>query len=166
MSGLIICGVDPGSSESAYCLIDEDYRVLDAKKLLNVDFVSAIQFWTDRHKDNWKPNKQIAIENIQSYGAIVGKSTFETCKMIGRIQQVADDEGVCWFEYPRQEYANWICGCKADDARVRQALLTRFGGDKKGGPLEKLKGQGSDKRSAFAVAVYHLDKLKLAEAGR
>ena len=45
---------------------------------------------------------------------------------------------------------------------MRAALLTRFGGDKKGEPLELLKGS-TDKRSAFAVAVYHLDGAKLGE---
>jgi hypothetical protein len=39
--------------------------------------------------------------------------------------------------------------------------MTRFGGDKKGEPLHLLKGN-SDKRSAFAIAVYHADKRKFA----
>jgi hypothetical protein len=49
---------------------------------------------------------------------------------------------------------------KVKDSLIRQALLTRFGNDKKGGPLHLLKGN-SDKRSAYAIAVYHADKMRV-----
>ncbi len=148
---MVIIGIDPGSSESAFCLIRQDYSIAHAGKLLNADLIGqlgTLQF------------SVAAIESIQSYGMPVGREVFETCYMIGRLQQKIHSLGGSFSLIPRPEYTRRICGCqKVNDAVLRQALLLRFGGDKKGEPLNLLKG-ASDKRSAFAVAVYKLDLMK------
>lgn len=150
----MILGIDPGSTDSAFCLIDTDYRIKDADKLPNAKMIGYI---TDM------PFSIAAIESIQSYGMAVGREVFETCYMIGRIQQKIFSLGGKFALIPRPEYTRRLCGVqKVNDAILRQALLLRFGGDKKGEPLNMLKGC-SDKRSAFAVAVYQLDLMK---AGR
>ena len=80
--------------------------------------------------------------------------------MIGRLQQRIHALGGTFALIPRPEYTRRICGVgKVNDAILRQALLLRFGGDKRGEPLNLLKGC-TDKRSAFAVAVYKLDLMK------
>jgi hypothetical protein len=90
----------------------------------------------------------------------VGREVFETAYEIGRLMQWFDQFSIRYSLYPRQEYAHSICGTgKISDSILRQALLLRFGGDKKDEPLHQLKGS-SDLRSAYAVAVYHLDKKK------
>ena len=87
----------------------------------------------------------------------VGRSVFDTCFFIGELIRTCKDAGIPFTLYPRPEYTRRICGVgKVNDAVLRQALLLRFGGDRKGEPLFALKGC-TDKRSAFAVAVYHLD---------
>ncbi len=144
----MILGIDPGPSETAYCLTS-GYDIVKADKVGNSCFFEDFKEMAPAH---------VAIESIQSYGMAVGQSVFQTCYQIGRIIQKCVDYGIPYTLYPRQEYARAICGtAKISDAILRQALLLRFGGDKKGEPLFLLKGN-SDKRSAFAVAAYHLDK--------
>lgn len=150
-----IIGIDPGSEETAFALMAEDYSILEAAKVPNDEFLDCVlPGMLDRRKE-------LAVESIQSYGMAVGKSVFETCYVIGQIQRIAKLNGTACYLYPRPEYARAICGTvKTNDAIIRRALITRFGGDKKGEPLYLLKG-ASDKRSAFAVAVYHCDLRKI-----
>lgn len=148
----MILGIDPGPVESAYCYVTPRRTVDSAGKVANVALIEMLRAATG---STWN----VALESIQSYGMAVGRSTFDTCYMIGRIQQACDDLAIPCTLYPRPEYTRRICGVgKVNDAVLRQALLLRFGGDRKGEPLYPLKGC-TDKRSAFAVAVYHLDVI-------
>jgi len=148
-----IIGIDPGPEETAYAVIDEDYGILAANKVSN----ESMAGWL-KNCPYALGKSELAVESIQSYGMPVGRTVFETAYMIGRIQQIAEDSGCNCTLYPRPEYAKSICGVgKINDSVIRQSLLLRFGGDKKGEPLYLLKGN-SDKRSAFAVAAYHLDR--------
>lgn len=146
-----ILGIDPGSSETAFCLIAQDYSILAAGKVANNEMIFRLRDI---------PFAVAAIESIQSYGMAVGREVFDTCYMIGRIQQRIFDLQRPFQMIPRPEYTRRLCGVqKVNDAVLRQALLLRFGGDKRGEPLHLLKGC-TDKRSAYAVAVYKLDILK------
>jgi hypothetical protein len=143
-----VLGIDPGPTESAYCLIDERQRVIAAGKEAVEKIIGGLRT---------SPPAHVVIESIQSYGMPVGRSTFETCYVIGELIRACKDAGIPYTLIPRPEYTRRICGVgKINDAILRQALLLRFGGDKKGEPLEKLKGC-TDKRSAFAVAAYYVD---------
>jgi Holliday junction resolvasome RuvABC endonuclease subunit len=149
-----ILGIDPGNEESAYALVNDRYEILSADKVGNSELLEVIDMMD---------YDTISLESIQSYGMPVGRTTFETCFMIGRIIQMAVDRNKPCLLYPRPKIAQGIIGQggKYNDTTMRQALLIRFGGDKKGEPLNILKGGGSDKRSAFATAAYHLDGAKL-----
>jgi len=143
-----VLGVDPGPTESAFALVTGDQQVLRADKVGNDSLIERIR---------QAPPAHVAIESIQSYGMAVGRSVFDTCFFIGEVIRTCKDAGIPFSLYPRPEYTRRICGVgKVNDAVLRQALLLRFGGDRKGVPLFALKGC-TDKRSAFAVAVYHLD---------
>ena len=147
-----VLGVDPGPTESAFALVSEDQRgdprVIRAGKVGNDSLIEQLRQYSPAH---------VAIESIQSYGMAVGRSVFDCCYFIGEVIRACKDAGIPFTLYPRPEYTRRICGVgKVNDAVLRQALLIRFGGDKRGEPLYALKGN-SDKRSAFAVAVYHLD---------
>jgi len=154
----MIIGIDPGPRHSAYALIDSSGVVEEAGKVVNESLRSYLRRWLVN-----RDVEAVCIESIQSYGAPVGRETFETCYEIGRLLEICDNNFSVHqcpsFLYPRQEYANTICGVKANDAILRAALLTRFGGDKKGEPMHALKGS-TDLRSAFAIAVYHTDKTR------
>lgn len=147
----MVLGIDPGTTETGYCLIDDNYNIHTAGKLPNGEFLTLIGQMQASH---------IACESIQSYGMAVGREVFETAYFIGEIRCISRLMGIPFDLYPRPEYAKSICGVsKINDSVLRQSLLLRFGGDKKGEPLFLLKG-ASDKRSAFAVAVYHMDKTR------
>ena len=143
-----VLGVDPGPQESAYALVAGNQQVLLADKVGNDSLIERIR---------QAPPAHVAIESIQSYGMAVGRSVFDTCFFIGEVIRTCKDAGIPFTLYPRPEYTRRICGVgKVNDSVLRQALLLRFGGDKKGEPLHALKGC-TDKRSAFAVAAYHID---------
>lgn len=148
----MILGIDPGSAETAYCLANEDLVIACAGKLPNGEFIAFLRSFDYCTK--------VAVEGIQSYGMAVGREVFDTCYQIGRILQVCEDLRYPTAIYNRPEYSKAICGVgKVTDAVLRAALMLRFGGDKKNEPLNPLKGC-TDKRSAYAVAVYHHDLLK------
>ncbi len=151
----IVLGIDPGTTETGFAMVGRDTLApLEADKLDNVQFLQTLPSLL-------VSAGEVVVEGIQSYGQAFGKTVIETCYVIGRIQQICADNKTPCHIYPRPEYARAICGTvKTNDAIIRRALITRFGGDKKGEPLYLLKG-ASDKRSAFAVAVYHCDKSKL-----
>jgi len=154
----MIFGIDPGPVESAFAVVHKfprPYEILVAGKLPNEDLIRELK----NPILEWGVF-DVVVESIQSYGFVVGKSVFETCYMIGRIIQVCKDKSLQCNLYPRPEYARAIVGGqKVTDSLLRLALMNRFGGDKKGEPLNQLRGN-PDKRSAFAVAVYHLDRMK------
>lgn len=156
----MIIGIDPGPTHTAWVILKDDGTVDSAEKLPNPVVNQCL-----REVLVNADIRAVVIESIQSYGKPVGRETFETCYQIGRLIEICDWHrgigagGAFTHLYPRQEYVNAICGCKGNDAILRQALLLRFGSDKKGEPLHALKGC-TDLRSAFAVAVYHQDRQK------
>lgn len=149
----MILGIDPGPVETAYAIIRLDYSIQSADKLPNSQFILLLMNMP-------QIVKAVACEGIQCYGQPVGKETFETCYMIGEIRYIARAMNTPFKLYDRPEYMRQICGCVPakgkSDSTLWQALRLRFGGDRKGEPLNALKG-ATDKRSAFAVAAYHLD---------
>lgn len=147
-------GIDPGPTHSAYAVVFSDYSVIEAAKVENDELLGILHYGSAAD-----PSVTVVIESIVSYGQPVGKETFETCYWIGEFRRQLKDDGLDYALIPRQEYVNSICGCKGNDTILRQALLLRFGGDKKGEPLNCLKGS-SDLRSAYALAVYWLDAQK------
>ena len=165
-----IIGIDPGCEETGWAIIHSDYSIVNAAKVTNQEFLDMIYSFNDLVE-----NPILVCESIQSYGMQMGKSTIETCYMIGRIIEASRHMGFELFLYPRPQYGKAIIGSnKVNDALIRTALENRFGSYDKGkeekrlkngtvkqefvpdGPLFKLSG-ASDKRSAFAVAAYHLD---------
>ena len=150
----MIIGLDPGTTHTGYCLIDFSYKVKEAGKAENA-----------RVRDMLKqmPVSHAAIESLACYGMAVGREVFETAYQIGRFQEILESRCVPVALYAKPEYGPAIAGVrKVTDSVIRQSLLLRFGGDKKGEPLHLLRGD-SDRRSAFAVAAYHLDNLVRAK---
>lgn len=166
----MIIGIDPGTTESGYAIINDKYEILDANKIDNDLLIERLQQYPSTYT--------IVVESIQSYGMVMGKSTIETCYFIGRIIQVCSDTQKTIKLIPRPEYGKAIVGgAKVSDVLIRTALENRFGSYEKGkiekrlkdgtvkqayvapGPLVLLAGE-TDKRSAFAVACYYLDCKK------
>jgi len=153
-------GVDPGTWESAYVGYD-----VDTNEVLEHGFVSndelLLKFRTMDFE--WEYDK-VCIEMIASYGMPVGKTTFDTVLMIGRIVEILDRmPGVNWRLVFRKKILTWFCqGNSAGDTALGSALRDRFpatgGGSKpsvgiksKPGPLY---GISKHKWAALGVVVY------------
>lgn len=159
----MILGIDPGTKQSGYVLLDERY-VCGSGVVPNNEMGNIIDGCGFDH---------LAIEMIASYGMAVGREVFETCVWIGRFIECYRDPDAVWLIY-RREVKLHLCGTtQAKDANIRQALLDMFpatGGGKtpqvgtKGQP-GPLFGVASHAWSALGVAVtaqHVIDKAKAA----
>ena len=149
---MLICGIDPGSTESAYIISDSPFLIREKGILKNDDVLEVIK------KASFDV---LVIEMIASYGMSVGKEIFETCVWIGRFIQAAP---IFANRVYRKDVKLHFCGtARAKDSNVRQALIDRFGepGTKKNpGPLYGIK---KDEWSALAIAVYWQDRARLPD---
>lgn len=132
-----VLAIDPGNLESGAVLIGDGYRPLWHGKLENERLLRTIRKNADRFDE-------IVVEMIASYGMSVGASVFDTCVMIGRIEQVAQDLGKRTKRIKRLAVKNHIChSSRANDANVRQALVDRFA------PNTRNYGKGTKKEPGF-----------------
>jgi hypothetical protein len=158
-----ILAIDPGNVESAYVIMDEEYRPLEFGKVKNEELLAItyrLGFDT------------VVIEMVASYGMAVGATVFETCVWIGRFHEKAQqdmDKRDVKYIYRKDVKMN-LCGqTRAKDSNIRQALIDRFaqhdlknGKGTKGNP-DWFYGFKSDVWAAYAVGVTYLDSLKRSE---
>lgn len=149
-----IIAIDPGNSESAWCVLEEG-KITGVGKEPNSEVLIRV-------RRDWSPldsGDLLAVEMIASYGMPVGREVFETCLWIGRyIEAWERRQGKFRLVY-RKEVKVYHCeSVRATDANIRAALLDRYGpgrekaiGTKREpGPLYGIKG---DEWSALAVAL-------------
>jgi len=148
--------IDPGSTQSAYCLVDDDLRPVRFGKVKNHQILGIIQD-EDHH--------ELVIEMVACYGMPVGAEVFDTCVWIGRFVQIASDYCVTAKYIYRSEVKQNMChSAKANDSTIKQALVDRFAkGVSNHGKGTKAQpgwfyGFSADIWSAYAVAVTHFDK--------
>ena len=158
-----VFSIDPGNVESAFTLVDEDYRPLRFGKLNNEElrlYLSQAPFSGDV-----KPT----IEMIGHYGTgmSAGKTVYDTCIWIGRFSEILKTNPEL---IGRKTVVAHICGsAKAKDSNVIQALIDRFAPDTpnrgKGTKKEPgwFYGFSADVWQAYALAVAYMDMLKEGE---
>jgi hypothetical protein len=149
----MIIGIDPGTSESAWVVLQDGIPLYHGKEL-NAELLNHLR------GDRWpREGVLLAVEMIASYGMPVGKEVFDTCLWIGRYCEAWESRGGSVRLVYRREVKQFHCGTvRANDANIRAALLDRYGpgreiaiGTKKApGPLYTIKG---DEWSALAVAL-------------
>jgi hypothetical protein len=150
--------IDPGSSESAYVVVDEDLRVLESRKVANEVLRQHLRGIIWQHRVG-----TAAIEMITSYGMPVGAEVFRTCVWIGRFVEQIHAETHC-FAIPRSVIKAHICdSTRAKDSNVRQALVDRFAPGQGTGKGTAKKpgwfyGFRADIWQAYALAVYMVDR--------
>ena len=157
-----VLAFDPGNVESAYCLIDaETRRPIEFGKVQNETALRYIY----ASNGGARRAEAVIIEMVASYGMAVGKSVFDTCVMIGRLTEAANQIGVPYDYIYRIEEKVTIChDSKAKDANIRQALIDRFAQhDLKNGKGTKKNpdwfyGFAKDEWAAYAVGTTWLDK--------
>lgn len=80
-----ILAIDPGTTESGWCVFDTDTFQLLAH---GIDDNNELRKQISRFKDSEDDDKiTMAIEMVASYGMPVGESTFHTVRWIGRFQE-------------------------------------------------------------------------------
>lgn len=152
-----ILGIDPGNIQSAYCLIDaETLRPLEVGKLENESLRRYL-----RNELSFGEQDRGAIEMIASYGMPVGREVFDTCRWIGRYEEVLSRKLYIppTLIYRQQEKLHICHDSRAKDTNIRRALIDRFAQhDLKNGKGTKkdpdwFYGFSKDVWSAYAVAI-------------
>lgn len=165
-----ILAIDPGPEKSAYLSLEDGraslFDILDNKLILR----NVIEDATE-----WVRYDHIVIEDIACYGMPVGRSTFQTCELIGVIDWLLMEVSQKLHRLTRPEVKLHLCGSvRAKDGNVRQALVDRFpktgknsrgelcsiGLKKTPGPLF---GISTHVWSALAVAVTYFEKQKASK---
>ena len=160
---MILFAIDPGSTESAYCMMGQDARPIAFAKVPNHDAVAVLRNYAGSLT-------AVVIERVASYGMPVGREVFDTCEWIGRFAQVASDLGLPVEYVFRQEEKLTVCKSpKANDATIRRALIDRFAShDLSNGKGTKKNpdffyGFKADCWSAFCVGLVSLSRRGLID---
>ena len=151
----MIFAIDPGNTQSAYVIIDENLKPIEFGKIDNKDLLGKI-YWTE-----WYSNDKCVIEMVASYGMPVGETVFDTVFWIGRFYEAVGNTPTERI-YRKDVKMNLCHTMKAKDSNIRQALIDRFGevGTKK--KPGWFYGFKADIWQAYAVGVtYHDIYLKV-----
>lgn len=160
---MLLMAIDPGNIESAYVIVDKDFRIYEKGKVQN-EVLRQLIIHRPEITD-------YAIEMIASYGMAVGKEVFETCVWIGRYAECAkhvNNRAKVSYVYRAEEKQHICHSMKANDSNIRQALIDRFAThDMKNGKGTKANpdffyGFAKDIWAAFAVAVTALERVNTA----
>jgi Holliday junction resolvasome RuvABC endonuclease subunit len=150
---MTILAIDPGTTESGWCVYHPERGILGAGVKPNDLILDEIQH---------TPAEDLAIEMIASYGMAVGREVFETCVWIGRMVERFRAPANVRLVY-RRDVKLHLCGSpRAKDQNIRQALIDLIGpqGTKKQpGPTYGVK---SHAWAALGVAVTAAHQMKAA----
>jgi hypothetical protein len=150
-----ILAIDPGSTESAYCIF-EFGKIVKCKKVQNTEMLWEILMFAE--------NCIVSIEKIASYGMPVGETVFETVFWSGKFALAAETKKFALDRTPRSQIKMHLCAAtRAKDANIRQVLLDRFG---KPGTKKKpgaTYGITKDCWAALALAVTVYDRIQSTE---
>lgn len=123
MSELRVFAIDPGNTESAFCVIDADtLRPLVFDKVPNDQLREYIIDFRFDEED------RAAVEMLQSYGMAIGRDVLETAVWIGRFAERLDRKLLHPAElvYRKDEKLHICHDSRAKDANIRRALIDRF----------------------------------------
>ena len=148
---MLTYALDPGNKVTALVVLDENFKVAEHYYLPNEEIYEILQGHSN-------PSDHLAIEWLQSYGQAVGQSVFMTCRWVGRFEIAWNYQNHIYM-YARPSILAHITGGVRGKKKsaIRQSLILRFGGSKKGEPLH---GLNEHERDAMAVGVYHMDGVK------
>lgn len=175
-----IMAIDPGTTESAYVIIDDQYQILSADKVGNDVVLSIIA--------DAPGLDAVIIEDIEprysstdrsAAGAVMGQSTIETIKAFGRFSWQASLRGLMVGSIFRRDERSCLIPTKRNglpplpetapkhaDGQIRASLIRRFARhDKERGRGTKANpdtfyGFHGDMWQAMAVGVTWLDQAK------
>lgn len=158
----VVLAIDPGPVRSGWAVVDSaDHRPLAFNKTPNDEFLA------DLRSDIVHRVDLVAIEQVESYGARVGREVFDTVFWAGRFAEATatatDREALL---VGRRKVKLHLCGrSAAKDADVVQALVDLFApGQRNHGKGTKLDpgwfyGFRVDVWQAYALGVYVVDTM-------
>ena len=161
-TGKVLMSIDPGTSESAYVIVNiDDYRILDKGKVSNDKMIEIVKTGYYDY---------LVVEGMSSYNQPIGQETMDTIFFSGRLFQIAEDRAYVikrrdvktHFELPKK--------CNAD-SYIRIVLIDRFArSDKKTGRGTKASpdffyGVTADIWQSFALAVTWIDQHNINDIG-
>ena len=175
-----IMAIDPGTTESAYVILDDQYQIISADKVGNDVILSIIA--------DAPGLDAVIIEDIEprysstdrsAAGAVMGQSTIETIKAFGRFSWQASLRGLTVGSIFRRDERSCLIPTKRNglpplpetapkhaDGQIRASLIRRFARhDKERGRGTKANpdtfyGFHGDMWQAMAVGVTWLDQAK------
>ncbi len=160
----MIVAIDPGTTRSAFVMLDRQGNATVYDTLPNEDVTYAItQAWVV--KPDLDPPRVIAIEKMARMGAMVGASTFETARWIGRFEAELEyrfqpfDFDMPEIRFvPRTSVKMWFLGTpKGKDSQVTRAVAANLGST----PTE-LKGVKKHKGPLFGIKGHEWQALAVA----
>lgn len=123
----MILSIDPGSKESAWMLYDGTPRKWGKES--NTTILGLLRAPASGDFDD---ANHVVIESMVNYAATVGAETFDAIRWAGRFQEAWSLlYGDCSVSYiTRPEVKLHLCqSMRAKDKDVREALITRWGGE-------------------------------------
>lgn len=159
-----VLAIDPGSSESAWVLLDEAVdvpAVVVHRKLANAEILATLR--AIGHSGFALRHPIVVIEQIASYGMAVGAEIFATVHWAGRFYEAAEQAGFrAVVQVPRAEVKLGICGdSRAKDSNIIAAVKDRFGGSAAKGTKTApgpLYGIRADEWQALALGLAYLQR--------
>ena len=152
MSNNVILSFDPGTTRSAYAVLDRgEMKILGFGLVENEE----LNFMIKQLISKYQP-RHLVIEMIKSYGNAMSDHCLMTCVWIGRFWETwnRESQNAPMTLLPRKTIVTEVCmNPRANDTNVRRAMIDMFGevGTKKNpGPLF---GVANDIWSAIAVGV-------------
>ncbi len=148
-----VLAIDPGTTHSAFVVLNEDESLGAKGKVPNEDLLGVVQSFAAEH---------LAIERFQARGMPMGEESIETVLWTGRFVEAWVRYGKPFSYVRRSEVKSHLCGSqRAKDPNVRQAILDRYprtgggqtpqvGTKKQPGPL---RGVTADVWAALGVAL-------------
>lgn len=179
-----ILAIDPGPEISGVVLLDLEINiVLKGIELIfggDIKTYKLLELLRDTSFQGLTPS-DVVCEDIVSYGLAVGKTVFDTCKVIGRIQEIVDTSDVYAHKVNmvrRPDVKTVLAGGntyrnpdtdarkKVDDGAIKRIIKNRFpqtgggktpsvGTKKQPGPLHQMSGKHS--WQALALAMTFID---------
>lgn len=146
-----VLGIDPGETQTGYCLLENGYTPLSFGKVPNGEMFRVIH--------ELAPN-YIGIECVEARGMAVGAEVLETARWEGKFEIECDYSGYPSFRARRSDVKLHICGlARATDSNIRQSMIDRFGAPGTKANPGKTYGISKDAWQALAVAAYVSDLL-------
>ena len=145
---MIILGLDPGYEHSAWVTWDGSVVLAHGDE--------ANELLLDRFREGLYDGSVLVIEQIESMGMAVGKTTFETAYWSGRFAEAYFPNRV--ERVTRRAIKQHLCGAdRATDSTVRQALIDRFGPS-----TEKAIGKRATPGPLYGITGHKLAALAVA----